>query len=214
MATYKSEFSAGNGRLKEVSGLQYNDAAGGSLETSVLLAIGTPGFSLDGTTLSAVALGTGGYAGENGALATQGYVDQAVAGVTPGIPGDATYIDFPVASGVTFTAGSVLAMTTAGLAQATSASEDGSNAIGVFLSKPNTTTARVQVDGSVSVKTTIPAGSVGKLAWVDTAGNITNGYNFIPANGYATQLGIISVIGASGTNRVVLQPRIFGQVSA
>lgn len=209
MATYKSEFSLGDGRLKTVSAFQYDDVAG-SLSASVLLKLGA-GLRLDSTTLSAVALGTGGYAAENGAIATQGYVDQAVAGVTPGVPGDATYIDFTGLTSSSYLSGQVVAIGSAGLIQADSNSAVNSNAIGVVIAKPDSSTVRVQTDGQVQVRTDLAAFNNGDLVWVaSTAGDVVR-YSGIVAGEYAVQVGIIS---DKTTDKIVLQPRIFGQTSA
>jgi hypothetical protein len=206
MATYKSEFSLGTaGRLKEVAGFQYNDAGSGALSASVLLRLGA-GFDLAGTTLSAVALGTGGYAADNGSLATQGYVDQAVAGVVPGIPGDATYIDFPVASGATFTAGSVVALNGVREDEATS------NVVGVFLSKPTAILARVQVDGQVAVSTDLSAFAKGDLVWASPTAGAVGTYAALASGDYATQVGIVSDTSAAPNSKIILQQRIFGLV--
>ena len=210
MAILKSEFSLGNGRLKEISGLSYN-TSNQVLATSagVLLAMGSAGFSLDGQTLTDIAIGGVGYL-SNTILTTKGYVDQAVAGVTPGIPGDATFLDIAVPSAATFIAGNLLAFNASGvLALADANVEESSNLIGAFLSKPTPTTARVQVDGEVALSTDLAAFTNGDLVWVAATAGAATSYGALLSGEYATQVGIVS---NSGLDKVVLQQRIFGQV--
>jgi hypothetical protein len=210
MAVLKSEFSLGNGRLKGVSALQYDDAGSGKLSASVLLSLGSAGFSLDSQTLTNVAIGGAGYL-SNTILPTKGYVDEAVASVTPGIPGDATFIDFTVADSSGYVVGNVVAIATSGdPVAADSSSEVNSNAVGVVISKPSATVVRVQVDGQVVLSTSLAAFTNGDIVWVaSTAGAVTT-YASIPSGEYAVQAGIVSDAAA---NKIVLQPRIFGQTA-
>lgn len=214
MAILKSEFSQGNGRLREIDALTYDTSAQVlSIASGINLAIGNGGFSLNGASaITSVAVGTGSYSSLNDVMVTQGYVDEAVAGVVPGIPGDATYNDYAVASAVSFTAGSVMAFSpTSGLvlADANAAEIQRSNVVGVFLSKPNATTARVQKDGDVAVATSLAAFSRGDLVWLsDTAGAVTS-YTALPSGANATQVGIVA---SAASNIVSLQARIFGEV--
>lgn len=214
MAILNSEFSLGNGRLKEVAGLQYDDVSGTlSTGASNLLALGAAGFSLASNTLVDVALGTGSYTSFNDVIATQSYVLEQVAGVTPGIPGDATYKDFSVAETSSFVAGSVVAITSAGLALADSTSASGSNAIGVAISRSVTSgagTVRVQLDGEAVISSDLAAYASGDLVWVaSTAGAVTS-YTAIPSGEYAVQVGIVSDV---ANDKVIIQPRIFGQTA-
>ena len=102
MASIKSVFNAGSGKLKEIAGLQYNDASGGSLDVTLPI-VSTA--AIGGTDLTASGLVTAGSinvgaaseaatsfavaatsagAGDT-ALATAGYVDARVAGVSAGV---------------------------------------------------------------------------------------------------------------------------------
>jgi len=212
MTAFKSEFSGGNGRLKEVAGFAYNDAGSGSLSATLLLDLGSAGFSLNGASaLTSMALGTSSYATSNTVLPTKGYVDQAIAGASQA--GDATYIDFTVASSAGFSVGQVVAIATTGEPVAAIAnSATNSNAIGVVISKPNGTTVRVQVDGRVTTSTNLTGFATGDLTFVSdsTAGSM-EAYTGLAANAYAVQVGIVASAAASGI--IVLQPRIFGQVA-
>jgi hypothetical protein len=214
MAILKSEFSQGSGRLKEVAAFQYDDATGVlSTGASNLLALGAAGFSLSAHTLLHVALGTGAYASFNDVIASQGYVDEAVAGVTPGIPGDATYKDFTVAETSSFAAGSVVAITSSGLALADSSGASSSNAIGVVLSRSVASgagTVRVQLDGEIILSTDLAAYASGDLVWVATAAGAVTSYTAIPSGEYAVQVGIVSDV---ASDSIILQPRIFGQTA-
>jgi hypothetical protein len=209
MATFKSQFSLGNGRNKEVAAFQYDDSAN-ALSASVLLKMGAAGFSLDGQTLTDIAIGGAGYL-SNTILPTKGYVDEAIAGVTPGIPGDATYKDFTVTSSAGFTVGNVVALASSGEpVAADSTSLAGSNAIGVVIAKPNATTVRVQLDGEVALSSSLAAFANSDLVWVSTTAGAVVAYGSIPAGEYAVQVGIVSDRTA---NKIILQPRIFGQVA-
>jgi len=103
MASIKSVFSAGAGKVKEIAGLQYNDAAGGSLDVTLPISSDS---SITGSSLSAgVGLIDGGSlnigsaasaatsfavaatpagAGDT-ALATAGYVDAQVSVIASGV---------------------------------------------------------------------------------------------------------------------------------
>jgi hypothetical protein len=212
MPTFKSEFSLGNGKLKEVAAFQYDDTGSGALSASVLLKLGAAGFSLDGQTLTDIAVGGAGYL-SNTILPTKGYVDQAVAGVTPGIPGDATYVDFTVASSAGFASGQVVAMGTSELDQADANDAVLSNAVGVVIGQPNGTTVRVQVDGQATLYgQDLSAFDKGDLVWVSqaTAGAVAS-YASLLSNDYATQVGIVSDDANPG--KIILQQRVFGQVA-
>lgn len=215
MAILKSLFNNGAGKTASETALQYNTATKTlSTAASSLLALGSAGFSLASNTFTGTALATSvsAYIGLNDNLASQGYVDEQINALTPSIPGDATFIDFPVASGyVALTAGTVVAVGASGPVPADSASDSASNAIGVFLSKPNATTARVQVDGEVALATDLAAYANGALVWVDSSGSGTvTSYTAIPSGEYATQVGIVTNYSA---DKIVLQQRIFGQTA-
>lgn len=213
MTAFKSEFSLGNGRLKEVAGLQYDDAAGGKLSASVLLALGAAGFSLDGATITGIAQGSAPYTSFNDALATQSYVLEQVAGVTPGIPGDATYIDFAGLTLASYASGNVVAINSTGLVLSDADSEADSNAIGVVVQKIGagpTGTVRVQVDGQVALSTDLTAFANGDLVWVSPTAGAVGTYAGLASGDYAVQVGIVS---DKDNDKIVLQPRVFGQVA-
>lgn len=210
MAVYKSEFSLGNGSLKEVSAFQYDDSGAGKLSASVLLNLGA-GFELAAQSFTDVALGTGSYTSFNDVLPTKSYVLEQIAGVTPGIPGDATFVDFVVASSAGYTSGQVVAIAASGEpVAADSSSASNSNAIGVVIAKPNATTVRVQVDGQAALSTNLSAFSAGDLLWVATTAGAVTSYAAIPSGEYAVQVGIVSDV---ANDKIVLQPRVFGQVA-
>ena len=216
MGILKSEFSLGNGRLREIDALTVTTNSAGvalSLSTNVLLALGSAGFSLSSNTYDAVALGTGAYVSANDVLPTKGYVDEAIAGITPGIPGDATYLDIASTSGFVagLTSGNLLAFNASGtLALADANDEALSTVIGAFIGAgASASQARVQVDGEVALSTALAAFTNGDLVWVaETAGAVTS-YTALPSGAYATQVGIVS---DKANDKVVLQQRIFGQV--
>ncbi len=215
MAILKSEFSLGNGRLKEVAGLTYNTSTNVLLTSAgVLLDLGSAGFSISGHTfLGAAITANASFSAGNIDVASKGYVDAAIDGITPGIPGDATYLDIASTSGFVggLTSGNLLAFNASGiLALADANGEESSNLIGAFIgagTAPNL--ARVQVDGEVALSTSLTPFTNGDLVWVaETAGAVTS-YAALPAGAYATQVGIVS---NDAANKVVLQQRIFGQV--
>ena len=219
MATYSSEFSLGNGRLREFDALTVTTNASNiatSLSTNVLLAIGGSGFSLSGNTFDAVALGTGSYISANDYLPTKGYVDEAIAGVTPGIPGDATYVDLASTSAFVagLTSGNLLAYSASGvLALADADDEALSTVIGAFIGQGGTAAeARVQVDGEVTLTgQDLTSYTKGALVWVSpTAGAVTS-YGALLSGDYATQVGIVSDDANPG--KIILQQRVFGQVA-
>jgi hypothetical protein len=199
MAILKSEFSLGNGRLKEVAGLTYDDSTAAlATGASSILALGAA------TTANAS------FIAGNDKLASKGYVDAAIDAVVPGIPGDATFLDIAVPSAATFTAGNLVAFNASGvLALADANGEASSNLIGAFLEKPTPTTARVQVDGEVVLSTDLAAFTNGDLLFVAAAAGAATSYGALLSGEYATQVGIVSKV---GDDKVVLQQRIFGQV--
>jgi hypothetical protein len=212
MATsYKSEFSRGNGSLIESSALQVSisNNVALSLSAAVPFTFGSD-IVFANNSFNDVALGTGGYVSANDVLPTKGYVDEAIAGITPGIPGDATYVDIAVPSAATFAVGDVLAFNASGvLALADANGEESSNALGVFLSKPSATAARVQVDGEVLVSTDLAGFTNGDLLFVAASAGAVTSYASLLSGEYATQVGIVS---NKNDDKIILQQRIFGQV--
>jgi hypothetical protein len=215
MAILKSEFSQGNGRLQEVGALTYNTSSQVlSTGASALLALGAAGFSISAHTFLGAATATASaYVGLNDKVASQGYVDEAIAGVVPGIPGDATYLD--IASTSAFVAGlasgDLLAFNASGvLALADANGEESSNLIGAFIGAgASPSQARVQVDGEVALSTDLAAFTNGDLVWVAATAGAATSYAALLSGEYATQVGIVS---DKANDKVVLQQRIFGQV--
>jgi hypothetical protein len=213
MATaYKSEFSAGNGKLKEVAGLQFIDDTTDRLSASVLMNFGA-GFELAGTSLTSVALATGAHTSGNSYLPTKGYVDEAIAAIPVPVDGDPTTVTFSVAAVEGFAAGNLVAIGAGatGLVLADKTSEGDSNLIGAVKTTSGGTgagTVTVQVDGEIAVAS-LAAYANGDLVFVGAAGGVSN-YASIGGGNHAVQAGIIS---NKGANKIILQQRIFGLVA-
>ena len=212
MAVFNSEFSAGNGRLREFGALTVTTNASNiasSISANVLLAIGATGFSLDGQTLTDVIGGGAGYL-SNTILPTKGYVDEAVAGVA-----SPTKVTFSVPALSAFSIGNLVAMTSAGVALSQKNNEKASNVFGVVVAPKAASgsgTLTVQLDGEVTVASAndLSAFAKGDLVWGGASGTVTT-YAALTTNDYAVQVGIVSDV---ANDKLILQPRIFGQVSA
>jgi hypothetical protein len=213
MAILKSEFSLGNGRLREFDALTVTTNSAGvalSVDTSVLLAIGATGFSLSGNTFLSPALATASaYSGDNDKVASQGYVEEQLAGVA-----SPTKVTFAVPALSAFTIGNLVAMTSAGVALSQKNDEKASNVFGVVVAPKAASgsgTLTVQVDGEVTVASAndLSAFAKGDLVWGGANGGVTT-YAALSANDYAVQVGIVSDVAA---DKLILQPRIFGQVA-
>lgn len=228
MASIKSVFSAGAGKVKEIAGLQYNNAAGGSLDVTLPISstAGITGTSLsagvgliDGGSLNigsaasaatsfAVAATSAG-AGDT-ALASAGYVDAQIAAVA-----SPTKVTFSGA--IAFAAKDIVCLSTASgeLALADASDENLSNVIGVVTAAstgagPYTTI--VQVDGEVVVEDLGTGGlsaPVGTPLFVSaTAGDLSK---TVTGGDWMTQVGFVS---DQAADKILLQPRGFGQISA
>ena len=220
MASIKSVFSAGAGKVKEIAGLQYNDAAGGSLDvtlpissdsaiTGASLSAGVgliDGGSLNigsaATAVTAFAIG----AADNDQLSTKGYVDDAVAGVSAGI----SLQDFTVADATGLAAGKVVALgsgTNAPLVLADKDTDAASNAIGVIKSIAGLVVT-VQLDAEIAVSD-LSALALGEAVFVGDAGAVV-AYSALASGDFATQVGYVSDVAA---DKIVIQCKTFGELA-
>lgn len=222
MASIKSVFSAGSGKLKEIAGLQYNDASGGSLDVTLPI-VSTA--AITGTALNA---GTGLIDGgslnignadlavngfsiagsvNNDKLTTQGYVDTAVAGIAAGV----SLQDFTVAAATGLAAGQVVCLgagTNAPLAIADKDVDLTTNAIGVIKSIAGSVVT-VQLDAEIVVSD-LAAFSLGEAVFVGVSGAVAK-YSDLAAGDYVTQVGYVSNVDA---DKIVIQIKSFGQLAA
>jgi hypothetical protein len=220
MPNIPSLFSGGQGKSKELAALGYN--ATGSLEsgaqleaTSGNLLLASGGFRLEqaGQKVVKIAVtGTSSATADDTYLASAGYVDAQIASVS-----SPTKITFTVvsASAASLVAGKVVAMSDdAGdpaLILADADLDGTSNAFGVVSSVPNDTTVIVQVDGEIALSTDLSAFANGALIWVSGTAGAVGTYAALTTGQFATQVGIVSDTAA---DKVVLQFRAFGEVSA
>ena len=229
MASIKSVFSAGAGKVKEIAGLQYNDAAGGSLDVTLPISSNT---SITGTSLSAgVGLVTAGSINVGSAvtaadgfvvaasasgqgdskLATAGYVDAQVSVISSGV----SLQNFTIpASGTTITSsdvGKVVCLdggVDAPLALADKDSDLASNAIGIIKSV-NGRTVTVQLDAEIAVPSLGSLSTVGEPAFVGDSGAILP-YASLVSGDFATQVGYVSDV----TNKkIVIVLKTFGEIA-
>jgi len=223
MASIKSAFSAGAGKVKEIAGLQYNDAAGGSLDvtlpvvstaaisgsaltasglvTGATLNIGVAAAAADGFVISSSAVSN-----SNTKLTTAGYVAAQIAGVTAGV----SLQDFTVASATGLTAGNVVALgsgTNAPLVLADKDTDAASNAIGVIKSI-NSLVVTVQLDAEIVVSD-LSALSLGQAVFVGDAGAVIP-YSGLASGDFATQVGYVSDV---AFDKIVIQCKTFGELA-
>ena len=224
MASIKSVFSAGAGKVKEIAGLQYNDAAGGSLDVTLPIAstAGITGTSLsagvgliDGGSLNigsaasaatsfAVAATSAG-AGDT-ALATAGYVDAQVAVIASGV----SLQDFTVSSASGLAAGNVVALGSGANAPLVLADKDAdltSNAIGV-IKAINGLVVTVQLDAEIAVSD-LAGRSVGEPMFVGDAGAVVP-YSSLASGDFATQVGYVSDV---ANDKIVIVLKTFGELA-
>ena len=223
MASIKSVFSAGAGKVKEIAGLQYNDAAGGSLD--VTLPISSTA-AISGTDLTASGLVTGatlnvgaaalaadGFAistdsagGGDSKLATAGYVDAQMAVIASGV----SLQDFTVSSATGLTVGNVVALGSSANAPLVLADKDtnaASNAIGV-IKAINGLVVTVQLDAEIAVSD-LSGRAVGDPMFVGDAGAVVP-YSDLVAGDFATQVGYVSDVAA---DKIVIQCKTFGELA-
>ena len=223
MASIKSAFSAGAGKVKEIAGLQYNDAAGGSLDvtlpvvstaaisgsaltasglvTGATLNIGAAAAAADGFVISSSAVSS-----SNTKLTTAGYVAAQIAGVTAGV----SLQDFTVASATGLAAGNVVALgsgTNAPLVLADKDTDAASNAIGVIKSI-NSLVVTVQLDAEIVVSD-LSALSLGQAVFVGDLGAVVP-YSGLASGDFATQVGYVSDVAA---DKIVIQCKTFGELA-
>jgi len=223
MASIKSAFSAGAGKVKEIAGLQYNDAAGGSLDvtlpivsdsaisgtdltasglvTGATLNIGAAAAAADGFVISSSAASS-----SNLKLTTAGYVAAQIAGVTAGV----SLQDFTVASATGLAAGNVVALgsgTNAPLVLADKDTDAASNAIGVIKSI-NSLVVTVQLDAEIVVSD-LAGLSLGQAVFVGDLGAVVS-YSGLASGDFATQVGYVSDV---ATDKIVIQCKTFGELA-
>jgi hypothetical protein len=218
MASIKSVFNAGLGKVKEVADLSYDPTGNAELgpqvalgATAVLLAAGGLRLAQSGQKVSAIAVAaTPSATADDTYLASAGYVDAQVAAVA-----SPTKVTF---SGATaFAAKDIVCLSVASgeLALADASDENLSNVIGVVTANstgagPYTTI--VQVDGEVLVEDLGAGGlsaTVGTPLFVSaTAGALSK---TVAAGDWMTQVGFVS---DQSADKILLQPRGFGQISA
>ena len=220
MASIKSVFNAGAGKVKEVAGLQYNDAAGGSLDVTLPISSNT---SITGTSLSAgVGLVTAGSinvgtavaavtgfsigAANNDTLTTKGYVDAAVSGISAGV----SLQNFTVASATGLAVGKIVCLgngTNAPLVIADKDADLTTNAIGVIKTIVGTLVT-VQLDAEIVVSS-LAAFSLGEAVFVGVAGAAAK-YSALVSGDFATQVGYVSDVAA---DKMVIQCKTFGELA-
>lgn len=224
MASIKSVFSAGAGKVKEIAGLQYNDAAGGSLDvtlpissnasitgdslaatngiTGAELNIGAAALAADGFAISTDAAGGG-----DSKLATAGYVDAQVSVIASGV----SLQNFTVASATGLAVGKVVCLasgTNAPLALADKDADLTSNAIGVIKSI-DTLDVVVQLDAEIAVPSLGGLASVGEPAFVGDSGAILP-YSSLASGDFATQVGYVSDVAGK---KIVLVLKSYGELA-
>ena len=223
MASIKSVFSAGAGKVKEIAGLQYNDAAGGSLD--VTLPISSTA-AISGTDLTASGLVTGatlnvgaaalaadGFAistdsagGGDSKLATAGYVDAQMAVIASGV----SLQDFTVSSASGLAVNNVVALgsgTNAPLVLADKDTNAASNAIGV-IKAINGLVVTVQLDAEIVVSS-LSGFSLGEAVFVGDSGAVAQ-YSALASGDFATQVGYVSDV---ASNKIVIVLKTFGELA-
>jgi hypothetical protein len=223
MASIKSVFSSGAGKVKEIAGLQYNDAAGGSLDVSLPIVSSA---AISGTDLTASGLVTGatlnvgaaalaadgfaistdGSGGGDSKLATAGYVDAQVSVIASGV----SLQDFTVAATTSLAAGQVVALgggTNAPLVRADKDADLTSNAIGVIKSI-NGLVVTVQLDAEIVVSS-LSGFSLGEAVFVGDSGAVAQ-YSALASGDFATQVGYVSDV---ASNKIVIVLKTFGELA-
>lgn len=224
MASIKSVFSGGQGKLKEIAGLQYNDAGSGSLDVTVAISSTSPisadslaatnGITGAELNIGAAALAADGFAistdaagGGDSKLATAGYVDAQMAVIASGV----SLQDFTVAATTNLAAGQVVCLgsgTNAPLARADKDADLTSNAIGIIKSI-NGLVVTVQLDAEIAVSSDLAAFSVGDPVFVGAVGAVV-AYSSLGSGDFATQVGYVSDVAA---DKIVIQCKAFGELA-
>ena len=225
MASIKSVFSAGAGKVKEIAGLQYNDAAGGSLDVTLPISsnasitgsalsagvglidggslnIGSAAVAADGFAVAATPAGEG-----DSKLATAGYVDAQVSVIASGV----SLQKFTVAATTNLAAGQVVCLgsgTNAPLARADKDADLTSNAIGV-IQLIDGLEVTVQLDAEIAVSSDLAGFSVGDAVFVGAVGAVV-AYGDLASGDFATQVGYVSDVAA---DKIVIQCKTFGELA-
>ena len=219
MASIKSVFNAGAGKVKEVAGLQYNDAEGGSLDVTLPISSDS---AISGSDLTASGLVTGatlnigaaavavdGFstgAADNDTLTTKGYVDDAVSVISSGV----SLQNFTVASATGLAEGQIVCLGTGTNAPLVIADKDGdltTNAIGVIKTIVDTLVT-VQLDAEIVVSN-LAAFDLGEAVFVGVAGAAAR-YSTLVSGDFVTQVGYVSDVAA---DKMVIQIKSFGELA-
>ena len=223
MASIKSVFSAGAGKVKEIAGLQYNDAAGGSLDVTLPISSDS---AISGSDLTASGLVTGATlnvgaaavaatsfavaataaGGGDTALATAGYVDAQVSVIASGV----SLQDFTVSSASGLATGNIVALgsgTNAPLVLADKDTNEASNAIGVIKSIADLVVT-VQLDAEIVVSS-LSGFSLGEAVFVGDSGAVAQ-YSALASGDFATQVGYVSDVAG---NKIVIVLKTFGELA-
>ena len=224
MASIKSVFSSGAGKLKEIAGLQYNDAAGGSLDVTLPISsnaditganlsagvglvtagsinVGTAAAAATSFAVAATSAGAG-----DTALATAGYVDAQVSVISSGV----SLQNFTVASATGLAVGKIVCLGTGTNAPLVIADKDAdltTNAIGVIKTIVGTLVT-VQLDAEIVVSD-LAAFSLGEAVFVGVAGAAAK-YSALVSGDFATQVGYVSDVAA---DKIVIQCKTFGELA-
>jgi hypothetical protein len=224
MASIKSVFSAGAGKVKEIAGLQYNDAAGGSLDvtlpvvstaaisstdltasglvTGATLNIGAAALAADGFAISTDAAGEG-----DSKLATAGYVDAQVSVIASGV----SLQKFTVAATTNLAVGQAVCLgsgTNAPLARADKDADLTSNAIGI-IQLIDGLEVTVQLDAEIAVSSDLAGSSVGDPMFVGALGAVVP-YSSLGSGDFATQVGYVSDV---ANDKIVIVLKTFGELA-
>ena len=224
MASIKSVFNAGAGKVKEVAGLQYNDAAGGSLDVTLPISssaditganlsagvglvtagsinVGTAAAAATSFAVAATSAGAG-----DTALATAGYVDAQVSVISSGV----SLQDFTVASATGLAVGQIVCLGTGANAPLVIADKDAdltTNAIGVIKTIVGTLVT-VQLDAEIVVSD-LAAFSLGEAVFVGVTGAAAQ-YSALVSGDFVTQVGYVSDVAA---DKIVIQIKSFGELA-
>jgi hypothetical protein len=224
MASIKSVFSAGAGKVKEIAGLQYNNAAGGSLDVTLPISssaditganlsagvglvtagsinVGTAAAAATSFAVAATSAGAG-----DTALATAGYVDAQFSVISSGV----SLQNFTVAANTGLAVGQIVCLgagTNAPLAIADKDADLTTNAIGVIKTIVGTLVT-VQLDAEIVVSD-LAAFSLGEAVFVGVAGAAAK-YSALVSGDFATQVGYVSDVAA---DKIVLQIKSFGELA-
>jgi len=223
MASFKSVFSAGAGKVKEITGLQYNDA--GSLDVTLPISSDS---SITGSSLSAgIGLIDGGSlnigaadvaatsfavaatpaGGGDTALATAGYVDAQVSVIASGV----SLQKFTVAATTNLAVGQAVCLasgTNAPLARADKDSDLASNAIGI-IQLIDGLEVTVQLDAEIAVSSDLAGLSVGDPMFVGATGAVVP-YSSLQPGDFATQVGYVSDVAG---DKIVIVLKTFGELA-